>query len=65
VQQLEGAIISPKIMGQHVGLHPIITIMAVIIGGRLFGIVGMLLAVPACGIIRAIARETIEAISTE
>ncbi len=65
VQQLEGAIISPKIMGQHVGLHPIITIMAVIIGGRLFGIVGMLLAVPACGIIRAIARETIEALSTE
>lgn len=63
VQQLEGAIISPKIMGQHVGLHPIITIMAVIIGGRLFGIVGMLIAVPACGIIRAIARETIEALN--
>ena len=65
VQQLEGAIISPKIMGQHVGLHPIITIMAVIIGGRLFGIVGMLIAVPACGIIRAIARETIEAINSK
>jgi len=63
VQQLEGAIISPKIMGQSVGLHPLITIMAVIIGGRLFGIVGMLLAVPACGIIRALARETIEALN--
>ena len=62
IQQLEGAIISPRIMGKHVGLHPIITIMAVVVGGRLFGIVGMLLAVPICGIIRAIARETIQAL---
>ncbi|MDR0405818.1 MAG: AI-2E family transporter [Clostridiales bacterium] len=62
VQQLEGAYISPKILGDYVGLHPIVTIMAVIVGGRLFGVAGMLLAVPACGILRSVAGELIEAL---
>lgn len=62
VQQIEGAYISPKILGSYVGLHPIITIMAVIVGGHLFGFAGMILAVPACGIIRSIAGEIVDAL---
>lgn len=46
VQGLEGGIITPRIVGKKVGLHPIVTILALLVGGQLFGILGMLLAVP-------------------
>ncbi|PRR81684.1 AI-2E family transporter [Clostridium vincentii] len=52
VQQLDSAIISPNIVGDSMGLHPIFIIMAVIIGGSVAGIIGMLLAVPVAGIIK-------------
>lgn len=64
VQQIEGAYISPKILGDYIGLHPIIVIMAVITGGNLFGLIGMIVAVPACGIIKGIAEEIISALDT-
>jgi len=47
VQLLESNVISPKIVGEQVGLHPVVMITAVIVGGTLFGFLGVLLAVPA------------------
>lgn len=52
IQQLEGNIISPKILGHSVGLHPLAIIIALLAGGHLFGIAGMLLAVPLAAIAR-------------
>jgi len=52
VQQLDGAVISPKVVGDSMGLHPIFIIMAITIGGSLAGIMGMLLSVPIAGIIK-------------
>lgn len=52
VQQIDGAVISPKIVGDSMGLHPIFIMMAVIIGGNFAGIIGMLLSVPVAGIIK-------------
>lgn len=52
VQQLDGAVISPKIVGDSMGLHPIFIIMAITIGGSIAGILGMLLSVPIAGIIK-------------
>jgi len=52
VQQLDGAVISPKIVGDSMGLHPIFVIMAITIGGTIAGILGMLLSVPIAGIIK-------------
>jgi len=46
IQQLESSIISPKIIGDSVGLHPLVIIFVLLLGGYLFGILGMLLAVP-------------------
>jgi predicted PurR-regulated permease PerM len=46
VQSLEGTVITPRIVGDRVGLHPLGTILAVLIGGELFGFLGLLLAVP-------------------
>ena len=52
VQQLDGAVISPKIVGDSMGLHPIFVIMAITIGGTIAGILGMLLSVPIAAIIK-------------
>lgn len=52
VQQLDGTIIAPKIVGESVGLHPVFVILSIIIGGAYFGLLGMLLAVPTAGIIK-------------
>lgn len=60
VQQLDGAVISPKIVGDSMGLHPIFVIMAITIGGTLAGILGMLLSVPIAGIIKLFLTKFIE-----
>ena len=46
LQQVESAVITPKIMGDKIGLHPLATIFAVLAGGYLFGLLGTILAVP-------------------
>lgn len=46
VQALEGTVITPRLVGDRVGLHPVGTILAVLVGGELFGFLGLLLAVP-------------------
>ncbi len=45
-QAVEGNFITPRIVGERLGLHAVIVMLAVLIGGTLFGFVGMLLAVP-------------------
>jgi predicted PurR-regulated permease PerM len=51
---LEGQILSPRILGQSVGLHPIISIAALLIGSQLFGVLGAVLAAPVAGILQTI-----------
>ncbi len=47
-------ILTPRIVGQHVGLHPILSIIALLVGATLLGIVGMILAVPIAATIQMI-----------
>jgi predicted PurR-regulated permease PerM len=47
VQALEGTVISPRVVGERVGLHPIAVIFALFVGGEAFGFLGVLLGVPA------------------
>jgi len=54
VQQLEGNLISPKLMGDSVGLHPLWVIFAILAGGELAGVWGMLFAVPVAAVIRVV-----------
>lgn len=54
VQQLEGNIISPKLMGDSVGLHPLWVVFALLAGGEIAGFWGMLLAVPVAAVIRVV-----------
>jgi len=64
IQQVEGNIISPKILGKSTGLHPLVIILALLAGGHLFGIVGMIIAVPLTGILKVlfgfIIKKTLE-----
>lgn len=55
VQQFEGAILQPKIVGDQVGLHPLSVIFAVLVGNELGGIFGMLISVPLAAAIKVIA----------
>ncbi|MEE1071901.1 MAG: AI-2E family transporter [Cellulosilyticum sp.] len=52
IQQIDGWFIVPKIVGECVKLHPIVVLLAILIGGNLFGLVGMLIAVPVAAFIR-------------
>ncbi len=61
VQALEGLVLSPRILGETVGLHPVAVILAVLLGGELFGLVGIILGVPAVAILNVLlARGLIE-----
>jgi predicted PurR-regulated permease PerM len=45
-QALEGTLLTPWLVGDRVGLHPVVVMVAVIVGGNVLGIVGIVIAVP-------------------
>jgi predicted PurR-regulated permease PerM len=61
VQNLEGFVLTPRIVGQSVGLHPAAVIVALLIGGDLFGFLGLLIAVPAAAVAKVFADEAFDA----
>ena len=56
-QQLENAVLVPKVMGETVGLSAVTVILSLLIGGALLGFVGALLAVPTAAIIQVLFEE--------
>ena len=56
-QALEGMVLSPLLVGDRIGLHPVAVIFAVMAGGQLFGFVGVLLALPVAAVIVVILRH--------
>jgi predicted PurR-regulated permease PerM len=54
---LEGNFLSPKLVGDRVGLHPVWIMFALLAGGSLFGFVGVLIAVPVAAVIGVVARH--------
>ncbi len=59
LQQIEGNLIYPKVVGKSVGLPSMWVLAAVTIGGNTFGIVGMLLGVPLCSVIYSILKKVV------
>ena len=55
-QAIEGSVLTPKLVGDRIGLHPVIVIFAVAAGGQLFGFFGILLALPAAAILSVLVR---------
>lgn len=54
---LDGQILSPRILGHSVGLHPIISVFALLVGTVLFGLLGAFFACPVAGIIQTFVRD--------
>ncbi len=59
-QFIEGNILTPKLVGSSVGLHPVWLLFALTVFGTLFGFVGMLVAVPVAAIIGVLVRFAVE-----
>lgn len=55
-QMIEGSFLTPKLVGDRIGLHPVIVIFAVAAGGQLFGFFGILLALPAAAVLSVLVR---------
>jgi predicted PurR-regulated permease PerM len=68
VQGLEGTLITPKIVGESVGIHPLVVMVALIVGGQLFGLIGLLIAIPVAASLRVVSNrllETLEEVSDD
>ena len=57
VQQVEGNLLVPRITGQAVGLHPLATLLALLAGYEVAGVIGAILAVPVVAVAQALLRE--------
>jgi len=60
VQIIEGAFLTPRLVGERVGLHPVWVLFAVFAGGEVMGFLGVLIAVPAAAAIAVLVRFWIE-----
>lgn len=56
-QALEGMVLTPLLVGDRIGLHPVAVIFAIMAGGQLFGFVGILIALPVAAVIMVLLRH--------
>ena len=59
-QVIESYWLTPKLVGDRIGLHPVAVIFAVLAGGQLFGFLGMLLALPVAAVANVLLRYAVE-----
>lgn len=59
-QFAEGNFLTPKLVGEHVGLHPVWVMFALLAGGALMGFLGMMIAMPVAAIIGVLSRYVLE-----
>ncbi|NPV79116.1 MAG: AI-2E family transporter [Firmicutes bacterium] len=55
IQQLESSLIAPKILGDRVGLHPLVVVFSLLVGAELLGFTGLLIAVPVTAVLNVLA----------
>jgi predicted PurR-regulated permease PerM len=60
IQSIQGLMVAPLVMGRQVGLHPLIVIGAIYVGGDLFGFIGVLLAVPMAAVLVVLIKMLAE-----
>ena len=59
-QTAEGMYLTPKLVGDRIGLHPVTVIFAVLAGGQLFGFLGILMALPVAAALNVLVRHMLE-----
>ena len=60
VQILEGMIITPRIVGEKIGLHPVVIMLAILLGAEFFGLVGVIIALPAVALLNVLFNHGIQ-----
>ncbi len=59
LQQLEGNLIYPRVVGSRVGLPVLWMLIAITIGGNAFGVLGMIINIPICSVLYTLLRENV------
>src|SRR4030042_34124 len=59
IRLIDDILVQPIVVAKSVHMHPLIVLLAVLIGGKLFGILGMLLSVPVVGFLKVVVHESI------
>ncbi|RDW21704.1 AI-2E family transporter [Oceanobacillus chungangensis] len=57
IQTIEGNLLSPYIVGKSIAIHPVAIILAILVGSKLFGVIGLILAVPILTILKVIVKH--------
>jgi len=65
LQQIEGNVIYPRVVGTSIGLPGLWVLTAVTVGGGLFGLLGIMLSVPMCSVLYALVRQDVVRRSSE
>ncbi len=60
-QNVEGWILTPRLLGRRVGLHPVWVLVALLLGGELFGLPGVVVAVPVAAALRVLLLRAVQA----
>ena len=58
IQAIDNAGVQPLVLARNVELHPLLILLTLILGGKLFGVLGLLLAVPATAVLKVFVQET-------
>ena len=60
-QNVDGLFLTPRLLGKRVGLHPVWILVALLLGGELFGLPGMVVAVPVAAALRVVVQHSVQA----
>lgn len=63
--QVENNLISPRILGRRLQIPPVLTMIAILVGGALFGILGIIIAIPLAGVVPVLERIWVQRDETE
>jgi len=58
-QLIEGMFLTPKLVGDRIGMHPVAVIFAIMAGGQLYGFFGILLALPVASVVMVLVRHAL------
>jgi predicted PurR-regulated permease PerM len=60
VQQLEGHLVTPQVMGRRLDIHPLTVILLLLVAGSLYGFIGILIAIPTYSVVKVIVQNFIK-----
>jgi predicted PurR-regulated permease PerM len=65
LQQVEASVLAPYFVGGRLGLHPLVVVFSLLVGGHFYGVVGLLLSVPVAALLRVLGRFVLRMVDRE